>query len=164
LKLQCPWARSRSRRSTEVELKTLTAHNPMTDIIHKSKIGLEILIPVAVVICGITTVMIINSIWPGLIICALITLFIASIYARTFYKITNNNRLLIKCGFIESFDININEIEWIKKTNELTNAPALSVDRLEIGYKGGRVLVSPQDKNKFVSDLKKINAKIWWTK
>lgn len=63
---------------------------------------------------------------------------------------------------MESFDIHIDDIEWIKKSNEWSNAPALSLDRLEIGYKGGRILISPKDKKKFVEDLKKINPKIWW--
>ena len=75
-------------------------------------------------------------------------------------QITDDHRLFIKCGVLESFDIHINDIEWIKKSNELTNAPALSTDRLEIGYKGGRILVSPRDKNKFIEDLKKVNSKL----
>lgn len=39
-------------------------------------------------------------------------------------------------------------------------APALSIDRLEIKYKGGRVLVSPKDKKRFIDDLRKLNPKI----
>jgi hypothetical protein len=133
-----------------------------TDKIYKSKIGLEILIPLVVIIGTVTAILIINSVWIGLIICGLIILFIIGVYTGTSYKITTDNRLFIKCGFLESVDINVNDIEWIKKTSELTNAPALSLDRLEIGYKGGRILISPKDKQKFIDDLKQLNPKIWW--
>lgn len=134
-----------------------------TDIVHKSKIGLWILIPVLIVVGAVTAVMAIFLIWVGLAVCVLVILFAVNIFTGTYYKITAKHRLLIKCGLLESFDINVDDIEWIKRTNELTNAPALSLDRLEIGYKGGTVMVSPRDKAKFVSDLKKLNPKIWWT-
>jgi len=68
---------------------------------------------------------------------------------------------MIKCELLESFDIN--GIEWIKNSRGLTNAPALSMDRLEIGYKGGRVLISSKDKRTFVKGLRKLNSRIWWT-
>ena len=133
-----------------------------SEINHKSKIGLELLIPVILILGTVTTVMIINGIWLGLVICGLVILFIVNMYTSTSYKITSNNRLIIKCGIIETFDIDIMEIEWIEKTNEMTSAPALSIDRIEINYKGGRVIISPVDKEKFVADLRKANSKIWW--
>jgi len=101
--------------------------------------------------------------WVGLLVCGLIILLIVNIYTGTYYKITPDHRLFIKCGVLESLVIDVNEIESIKKSNELTSSPALSIDRLEIGYKGGRVLVSPVDKEKFIADLRKLNPKIWWT-
>jgi hypothetical protein len=133
-----------------------------SEIIHKSKIGLELLIPVILILGTVTTVMIINGIWLGLVICGLVILFMVNMYTSTSYKITSNNRLIIKCGIIETFDIDIMEIEWIKSTNEMTSAPALSIDRIEINYKGGRVIISPVDKEKFIADLRKANSKIWW--
>jgi hypothetical protein len=135
-----------------------------TDIIHRSKIGLEILIPIVLVIGTVTTIMVINLVWVGLVVCGLVILFVTNIYTGTYYKITTNNHLFIKCGFIETFDIEIKDIEWIKTTKELISSPALSIDRLEINYKGGRVLISPKDKKKFMDDLRKINPKLWWTK
>ena len=132
------------------------------DIIHKSKIGLEALIPLVIVLGSVTIVMIANAIWTGLIICGLVTWFCIKIYMRTHYTITSDNRLLINCGIFTSLDVSINEIDSIKPTNELTNAPALSIDRLEVRYKGGRVLVSPSEKQKFASDLMRINSNIVW--
>jgi hypothetical protein len=133
-----------------------------TEIIHPSKIGLEILAPIVIILGFATTIMIINMVWIGLMVCGILILFITHIYLSTYYKITDDHQLFIKCGVVESFDIHIDDIEWIKKSNEWSNAPALSLDRLEIGYKGGRILISPKDKKKFVEDLKKINPKIWW--
>jgi len=133
-----------------------------TEIIHKSKVGLEILVPIVIVLSTATTIMIVNMIWIGLVVCGLVILFVTNIYTGTYYKITDDHRLFIKCGVFESFDIHVDDIEWIKKSNELNNSPALSVDRLEIGYKGGRILISPRDKKKFIDDLQKFNSKIWW--
>ena len=130
------------------------------EIIHKSKIGLEILIPLIVILGTVVTIMIIKGIWLGLTICALVIFFLVNIYTGTFYKITSDNRLFIKCGISQKFEIAIMDIEWIKDTNELTNAPALSTDRLEINYKGGRIIISPADKEKFISDLRRINSRI----
>jgi hypothetical protein len=44
----------------------------------------------------------------------------------------------------------------------MTSAPALSIDRIEVNYKGGRVIISPVDKEKFIADLRRVNSKIWW--
>lgn len=134
-----------------------------TQIVHRSKIGLEILAPIILVVGTVTTLITLESVWLGIVIGSLFVWFFTSFYAGTNYRITNDNRLIIKCGIIETIEIAIDEIEWIKKSNEFTSAPALSIDRLEIGYKGGRVLISPRNKKQFVADLKKINPKIWWT-
>lgn len=131
-----------------------------TAVTHKSKIGLEILIPAVLILGGGTAVMIINSVWPGLIVCMLVMLFMISIYTGTYYKITDDRWLVIKCGPLHSSRINVDDIEEVKDSNELTNAPALSIDRLEIRYKGGRILISPKDKRKFIDDLRKLNSKI----
>ena len=132
------------------------------EIVHKSKIGLELLIPVVLILGIVVTLMIINGIWLGLVICGLVIFFVTNMYTGTSYKITSDNRLFIKCGIIESFDIDIMDIESIRKTNELTSSPALSIDRIEISYKGGRVIISPVDKEKFIADLRKVNPRIWW--
>ena len=102
-----------------------------------------------------------NGAWLGLGICGLVIAFIAHLWTTTSYTITPDRQLIIKCGILEKYDISIDEINAVKKSNELTNAPALSVDRLEITYNGGRILISPRHKEKFVKDLKTINPKIW---
>ncbi len=131
-----------------------------TETVYRSKIGAEILIPILAVLGTVTSVMLYNRVWIGMIICALVILFFVNIYTHTFYKITADSRLIIKCGIIESFDINILEIEWVRRTREWLSSPALSTDRLEINYKGGRVLISPKDMDKFILNLREINPGI----
>lgn len=128
-------------------------------IIHKSKVGLEVLVPLVVILVPVTVVMAIQLIWIGVVVCGLITLFLVSVYARTDYKITRE-LLLIRCGFFYVLDIKVSDIVRVRRSNELSNAPALSVDRLEVIYGGGRVLISPRNKLKFVNDLKTVNPAI----
>lgn len=132
-----------------------------TDIIHRSKIGLEILLPTIIILGTVLVITIVNAVWIGTLICGAVLLLLINVYKGTVYNITTNKRLLIKCGILEQYDIDVMKIEWVKATHEITSAPALSIDRLEINYKGGRVLVSPKDKKKFISDLKRLNPGIW---
>jgi hypothetical protein len=135
----------------------------VTTAVYRSKIGWEILIPMVLILGIVIVLTVVNGAWLALAICGLVVAFIIHLWTGTTYSITADHRLLIKCGVLEKFDIDIQEIKSIKKSNELTNAPALSVDRIEISYNGGRVLISPRDKLKFVKELKNINPKIWWT-
>jgi hypothetical protein len=131
-------------------------------VVHRSKIGLGILIPVIVVLGSTTILMVFNSIWVGLFVCGLCLLLIGNVYSSTYYQITSSGHLIVRCGIIEKYDIEINDIEWIKNTRSLLSAPALSTDRIEIAYKGGSILISPADKSGFIDELRKINPRIWW--
>lgn len=131
-----------------------------TDTIYKSKIGLEILIPVVLVMGMVTAFMMINSVWFGALFCLLIWLLLFNIYTKTYYKITSDNRLIIKCWIMESWEIEIKDIVSIRKSNSVISSPALSFDRLEITFKGGQVLISPTSKKQFIDTLRKINSKI----
>lgn len=133
-----------------------------TQNVHRSKIGLEILAPIVIVLGTVITLILLESVLLGLTVGIPIAWFVGTYYYRTRYQITNDSRLIITCGIIETIEVPIADIEWIRRSNEISSAPALSIDRLEIGYKGGRVLVSPRDKKQFVSDLKQINPGIWW--
>lgn len=131
-----------------------------SEIIYKSKIGLGILIPL-ILLMGITVaVLVINGVWAGLLICGVVILLLINIYTGTFYKITADNKLLVKCGVLETVGVNIMEIESVRETRDPLGAPALSFDRIVITYRGGQVVVSPKNKEGFISDLRKINAKI----
>ena len=66
---------------------------------YKSKIGLGIVVIIAIVICSTSTIMIINHVWIGLIIILFVLGFISYMFMTTYY-IINDNDLIVKCGFI----------------------------------------------------------------
>ena len=56
--------------------------------------------------------------------------------------------LLVKNGF-STQSISLEDITHITPTNSTLSAPALSLDRIEIIYKGGSIVISPKDKDGF---------------
>jgi hypothetical protein len=70
----------------------------------------------------------------------------------TKYTFTGD-KLLISCGPMR-VSLNVKEIESITPTRNPLSSPALSLDRLLIKYSGGKsVMVSPMDKEGFVSEI-----------
>ncbi len=67
--------------------------------------------------------------------------------------------VVIRCGPITK-TIAIDAVYEVFPTTDITSAPALSADRLQIGYKsGGRhlnVLISPERKEDFLGELGKV--------
>lgn len=132
-----------------------------TNKTYKSKIGLEILIPMILIFGVILTLVIINGEWSKLIFIGLISVFISTFFINTTYKITSDNKLKIRSGLLRFDDINIFSIKKITPTKSLISSPALSIDRLEIFYnKYDSILVSPTDKKGFIESLRKINPEI----
>lgn len=65
----------------------------------------------------------------------------------------DDKMLKIKCGLF-SWEIELSSIRSVAPSSDLSSAPALSVDRLLIVYGVDKhVLVSPEDKDSFVSAL-----------
>ena len=56
--------------------------------------------------------------------------------------------LLVKNGF-STQSISLKDITNITPTSSTLSAPALSLDRIEIGYEGGSIVISPKDKDGF---------------
>ncbi len=56
--------------------------------------------------------------------------------------------LLVKNGF-STQSISLEDITHITPTSSKLSAPALSLDRIEIIYKGGSIVISPKDKDRF---------------
>jgi hypothetical protein len=73
----------------------------------------------------------------------------------TYYEITPPT-LLVPSGLIH-WEIALNSIQQVFPTNNPRSAPAWSLDRLQVDYsKGGRtgfILISPEDKLRFMYDL-----------
>ncbi|MCL9769259.1 PH domain-containing protein [Flavobacterium sp. HXWNR69] len=87
-------------------------------------------------------------------------LFIAYIFTSIKY-IIKDTTLIVKAGFSMNEKIDISSIRKIEATNNIISSPAASFDRLEIFYKTYEsIIVSPEHKHEFLSDLTKINPQI----
>jgi Bacterial PH domain len=125
-----------------------------------SKIGMEVVVPIGLIIGFTSAIMIAQKAWAGLAINLLVILFIVHLITTTFYQLEGKS-LRIKSGFIINKLIMIDSIRKIQKSNSLFSSPAASLDRLEIFYnKYDSILISPKDKQKFLAELQKINPTI----
>jgi Bacterial PH domain len=125
-----------------------------------SKIGMEVVVPIGLIIGFTSAIMIAQKAWAGLAIHLLVILFIVHLITTTFYQLEGKS-LRIKSGFIINKLIMIDSIRKIQKSNSLFSSPAASLDRLEIFYnKYDSILISPKDRQKFLAELQKINPTI----
>ena len=77
----------------------------------------------------------------------------------TVYTI-KDGQLIIKAEILINKQIGIQGIINIKETRNPISAPALSLDRLQIQYKTGSIIISPWLKHDFVSRLIRLNPDI----
>lgn len=128
--------------------------------VYKSKISFVIIFPIIILFvyslynCIIHDDLIVNI----LLLVLFLTIFLQIF--NTIYTIEKEN-LNVKFGFLFNKNIDIKKISKISETNDLSSAPATSVDRLEIRYnKKETLLVSPRDKKGFIQSLLVINPDI----
>lgn len=128
--------------------------------VYKSKIGLEIIIPILIILAfGFKNIINEPKVAP-IILLILVLAFITYMLTSIKYTIENQN-LNIKAGFLINQNINIMNIESIKKSKNILSSPAASLDRLEIIEKNkNSILISPKNKIEFIEELKKINPQI----
>jgi hypothetical protein len=128
--------------------------------LYKSKISSGLLIFIYSIIGIDMIIMLFTKSWLGVFILVLLSLFILHIFRNTFYKI-DGNLLYVRSSFIYRSTIEIGSIKRISSTRSFFSAPALSLDRLEVLYnKFDSVVISPENKEEFVNELKKINPGI----
>ena len=60
----------------------------------------------------------------------------------------SDDELFVKNGF-STQSISLKDITHITPTNSMLSAPALSLDRIEIRYEGGSIVISPKDREGF---------------
>ena len=128
--------------------------------IYPSKIGLELIVPITIILGGVGVLIIYQRDWTGLIPLFLLVMFLAYMFLTTRYTVSGEI-LTIRCGFLFKRTIDIMTIKKIAKTRNPISAPAASLDRIEISYhKFDRVIISPKDKIGFILQIKKINPAI----
>ena len=128
--------------------------------IYKSKLGLELIIPLTLIFGYALFELISYRIWIGVLIILLTIIFILYTFLSIQYKIENDN-LNIKCTILVNINIDIKSIRKITETYNPLSSPAASIDRLEIFYnKFDSILISPKHKREFIQNLLEINPNI----
>ena len=126
----------------------------------KSKIGLEIVIPLILIFGSIGWNLFNDRLWIGLAIVLSVFVFIMFIFSTTYYVI-EKNALLVRCSFFFSCVIDIHAITQISETHSPLSAPAASLDRLEISYGTSKsIIISPRDKKVFMAKILEINPNV----
>lgn len=89
----------------------------------------------------------------GFVICGLVVAFMVWLYFATKYVVTDD--ALIVHGGLFTKTIPLPSITSVTDTRNPLASPAFSLDRLEIKYGEGKmILISPKDKAAFRADLK----------
>lgn len=128
--------------------------------VYRSEISKGILFFICTIVGINIILMLLLKSWAGLAILLLLALFIFHIFRNTFYTIAGS-QLHIKSGVVYNSVIEISHIKKINRTNNILSAPSLSFDRIEIHYnKFDTVIISPERREEFIDDLKKINPGI----
>lgn len=128
--------------------------------IYKSKIGMELVIPLTIILGGTTILMALENAWPGLVINFTVIVFLWYTFTNTYYSI-NNGHLTVKCGFLVNETINIDSIKSLRETRNPLSSAAASLDRLEVAYnKYDIVLISPKEKFEFIRHIQTINPNV----
>jgi len=129
--------------------------------IYNSKIGLELVIPLVLILGTALTLTITEKpSWIGIAILLPVIFFVVHMFLTTNYTI-ESDELIIKCGFLFNKTIDIKTIKKITETNNPLSSPATSLDRLEINYgKFDTIIISPKHKTEFINDIKILNPNV----
>ena len=130
------------------------------DRVFKSKIGwwYHLLIIVLAVLCVVSLL--------HQNVAAIVTTLVASaltlhVFFNTYYVVTADGMLLLRCGFFPKKEIAIADIEALQPSILPVFSYSLSLDRIVI-WKEGKMwmLISQQNEKEFVKLLKKFNPDI----
>jgi Bacterial PH domain len=93
------------------------------------------------------------ALWVPAIATVLITIVVVWVTLATYYEFEGEALVAHSGPF--SWRIALKDISAVRESNSVRSGPALSMDRLEITYRGGRVLlISPEDKPGFLAALR----------
>ena len=95
----------------------------------------------------------------GAVLLLLVELFFFELVLRSTYYVVDGGTLLIRSSGI-TWRVPIAEIQSITPTRSALSSPALSLDRLRIDYGNKQILVSPEEKERFIAALRAINPAI----
>lgn len=127
---------------------------------YKSKLGLELIIPLSILFGWILFDLISQKAWVGVaLIVGIVTFLVYGLLSISY--VVKEEQLTIKLGVLSYQKIDIHSIYKISETYNPLSSPAASIDRVEIMYnKFDSILVSPKDKKGFIENLTSINPNI----
>lgn len=132
-----------------------------TERVYRSKHGVVTYIPVMIMAVVVGIDIHSGTYWNTVFILVLFAVVILPMLLNTCYTITPDAYLQIRCGWMVNMKFDIHNIRKIEDTHNVLSSPALSLDRIEIFYnKFDSVMVSPDDKDQFIADLKRIKPSI----
>ncbi|HLJ73982.1 MAG TPA: PH domain-containing protein [Thermoanaerobaculia bacterium] len=95
----------------------------------------------------------------GAIILIVVEIFFFETILRSTYYVIEADTLTIRSSFI-TWRVPIRDIRSITPTRSAISSPALSLDRLRIEYGRKWILVSPEDRQRFIAALRSVNPAI----
>ena len=95
----------------------------------------------------------------GAIILLVAELFLFEWILRSTYYVIEGDTLVIRSGFI-GWRVPIREITSVTPTRNALSSPALSLDRLRVQYGTKTILISPEDSERFLAALRRVNPAI----
>lgn len=130
------------------------------DRVFKSKIGwwYHLLIIILVLFCVVS---VLHQNVAAIVGSIVVNAIVLQVFFNTYYVVTADGMLLLRCGFFPKKQVPIAEIEALQPTILPAFSYALSLDRIII-WKEGRMwmLISPQNEKEFVKLLKRFNPNI----
>lgn len=131
---------------------------------YRSKIGMGMVSVLAIVYVACSLLMLLDNAWPGLFVITPLFAFAGYTFANTYYVI-DGEILRVKSGLFYNKTFNIKAFRKIVNTNSAINAPAASLDRIELFFNGyDSVVISPKNKEAFIAHIKSINPGIVYSK
>jgi hypothetical protein len=95
----------------------------------------------------------------GLITLTIVELLLVGPIMRATYYVIEGDTLMIRSG-IAKWRVPIRDIRSISPTRSVLSSPALSLDRLSIEYGRKTIMISPEEKQRFIEALRTINPSI----
>ena len=128
--------------------------------IYKSKVDAILVAPVAIILSGVSILMITDGIWVGVLVNTILLAIIMHLFFSIRYEI-EEQMLTIKASFYTYPKIDIQTIRIIDLSNSWQSSPAASLDRISLQCgKQGTFTVSPKNKQAFIDHLLQINPNI----
>lgn len=132
------------------------------DMVYKSKVDIWLVaVIVAVTIGPMIPVMVGGDVWMPLVVSGAV-LLLALYFICSISYVIEASTLTVRCGVFHSGRYDIGKVHKIERTRSAISAPAASLDRIAVYFKGDSwpLVVSPRDRAGFVKRLTEINPEI----